>query len=142
MRIHRLSVIGAILFAAVATWPHLAAADDIHPLEGAWTVISSQTSGKPEDDAIDTKVVFDGDKVTLHRKSGEVELYTITINPSVAPAAIDFQGRDENRKILGIYELTGDQLKICFRKEGDRPAEFTSTPDSHVQLVVLRRNKK
>ncbi len=132
----------AIIMAAQAA----CAADptDQHPLEGAWIVVSGQTNGKAEDDMIDTKVIFQGNKLTIQRSAtGETDKATFTIDPKASPATIDIKGGDEGTTVPGIYELSGDQLKICFRKgEGDRPAEFDSKPNSHVQLLVLKRNKK
>jgi uncharacterized protein (TIGR03067 family) len=46
-------------------------------------------------------------------------------------------------KIEGIYELKGDDLKICARVLGDgRPAEFASPDGQSVAYLVLKREKK
>jgi uncharacterized protein (TIGR03067 family) len=44
--------------------------------------------------------------------------------------------------IKGIYEIDGDNLKICFAIEGERPTKFESPADSVQMLIVLKRIKK
>jgi len=47
-----------------------------------------------------------------------------------------------NREWVGIYELSGDKLTICYREWSDpRPTEFSSKKDSGQSLMVLRRAK-
>ena len=52
---------------------------------------------------------------------------------------------EKERFIRGIYSLEGDNLTICYHrdpeKEGDRPAEFATKPDSGLVLLVLKRQK-
>src|SRR5262249_19253582 len=46
------------------------------------------------------------------------------------------------RTSLGIFELNGDKLRICFReKGGERPSEFASEKGSNLVLIELRRDK-
>ena len=53
---------------------------------------------------------------------------------------IDIVG-GKNDKSLGIYELDGDKLKICFAKERTgRPTEFKRADG--VTVVTLKREKK
>jgi hypothetical protein len=56
-------------------------------------------------------------------------------------------GKDGNGKplsMVGIYELDGDALKICFAKPGtkDRPTSFQAKPKSGESLIVYERQKK
>jgi hypothetical protein len=46
--------------------------------------------------------------------------------------------------VLGIYELKGDDLKICFVHGGggERPTDFASKEGTAQSLIVLKREKK
>jgi uncharacterized protein (TIGR03067 family) len=60
------------------------------------------------------------------------------------PKQLDFTPPKEKKPILGIYEVTGDELKVCLRhassSEG-RPTEFVSKADSKLVLIVFKRQK-
>jgi hypothetical protein len=44
--------------------------------------------------------------------------------------------------VLGIYELDGDNLKICLALPGkDRPMVFATAAENAQQLVVYKRDK-
>jgi uncharacterized protein (TIGR03067 family) len=66
---------------------------------------------------------------------------TIKLDPAVKPKTIDLT--EKNQKVsLGIYELDGDTLKLCFAEPGtDRPKTFESPKDSKIAYVVLKREK-
>ena len=44
--------------------------------------------------------------------------------------------------ITGIYELKGDDLKMCVGMDGDRPKEFATQAGINTMLFVLKRDKK
>ena len=134
----------AVLVIMVAQTTRAADETNQKPLEGTWIVVSSENGGKSDDDAIGNKVVFQGDKVTIHRKSSDdADKASFTIDPKRSPASIDIRGGDEGTTAPGIYKLNGDRLTICFRTaKGDRPAEFNSKADAHICLLVLKRDNK
>ena len=43
---------------------------------------------------------------------------------------------NEMAEVLGIYDLDGDNLKLCWNKSGDRPTEFVSKADSSTFLAA------
>ena len=50
----------------------------------------------------------------------------------------------QTKPVLGIYEVNGDELKICLRhglSAGGRPSEFSSKPDTSLILIVFKRAK-
>ena len=59
------------------------------------------------------------------------------------PAAMDIRGQEgpnAGRTIQAIYELSGDQLTVCYQLgTGERPGEFKTPKGSQVLLVHYRR---
>jgi uncharacterized protein (TIGR03067 family) len=52
------------------------------------------------------------------------------------------EGPNKGAVMLGIYEISGDTLKVCFDPEGKkRPTQFKSASGSQT-LVVHKRVKK
>jgi uncharacterized protein (TIGR03067 family) len=70
---------------------------------------------------------------------------TVAIRPdsSVQPHVIDLTGPGQTRPALGIYELDGDTLRICWAtEEADaRPKVFRTTATGGGKLIVLKRAK-
>ncbi len=64
------------------------------------------------------------------------------------PKQIDFgkdlAGKDEQRPFLGIYELDGDKLTICYTVYNVRPTDFSMGRGIAAlkRLVVLERQKE
>jgi uncharacterized protein (TIGR03067 family) len=53
------------------------------------------------------------------------------------------EGPDKGKTFLGIYELSGDDYKVCFAPAGKgRPVEFSSKEGSGNILQVWKRGKK
>jgi hypothetical protein len=53
------------------------------------------------------------------------------------------EGPNKGTVILGIYEISGDTLKVCFDPEGKkRPTEFKTAAGSQTTLAVYKRVKK
>ena len=66
---------------------------------------------------------------------------TIKLGPSAKPKTIDLT--EKNKKVsLGIYELDGDTLKLCFSEPGtERPKTFESPKGSKIAYLVMKREK-
>src|SRR5437667_4893405 len=89
----------------------------------------------------DLSVVFAKDKITF--KSGDKTdgEFAYKLDPGKKPKWIDLApiGRDgkPGKTALGIYELDGDNLKVCHPDPGkERSTTFTSKPDS--VLFILK----
>jgi len=67
------------------------------------------------------------------------------LDPSQHPKAITlycFSGYPSRKKApRGIYELSGDRLRIAWRLDGPPPEEFQSEPGSGVTLIELERER-
>jgi uncharacterized protein (TIGR03067 family) len=124
------------------------ASDDLKRLQGTWRMTSVVIDGKKvhEDDLKHMTVIFRGDTYIVKNEGKEVEKGTQKLDPTKTPRAIDahvLEGADKGKDQLGIYELTGDTLKICFAAPGqERPKEFSSHPGSKHEYGVFQRPKQ
>lgn len=142
-RLFRSTLAAALVMALLgADSPKPAAGEDQQKLQGVWTVVDAKRSGEPYDDWKGDQLVFDGGRLMV-KSQVRAERATFTLDPSKEPKTIDIQGgNDRDRRVLGIYILEGDHLKLCFARPGDdRPADFTGKENSRQMLVVLKREK-
>ena len=121
---------------------------EIKKFQGVWTFESVVTGGK-EEPAGDLKgfiLIFERDKHTVKKGDDVIQVGTQKIDPSKSPKTIDVtmtEGPSKGAVMLGIYEIDGDTLKVCFDPQGKmRPKEFKSAPGSDTFLVVHKRLKK
>ena len=54
------------------------------------------------------------------------------------------EGKLKGTMLEGVYEIKGDDLKICFRNNEvkNRPTDFSTKGDANLDLFVLKRQKK
>ncbi len=114
-------------------------------LKGTWTVESSERKGQASEEGKDAEVTFEGDKITVKTAEGKEHKGTYKIDPTKKPKTIDItpSGGDNKDKVhLGIYELDGDTLKVCYNHpDKERPTAFSTKADSEEVLYVLKRKK-
>jgi uncharacterized protein (TIGR03067 family) len=71
---------------------------------------------------------------------------TYTIDPTQKPPHMDIvplDGSEKGKKLLGIYTLDKDDLKICIAgPEQERPTEVASKEGVKTGLLTLKRQKK
>jgi uncharacterized protein (TIGR03067 family) len=116
--------------------------DRIELARGEWRVVSLNVSGtelaKDQLEARGMHLMFkDG---TLRSKNALAKNMAapmpLTLQPDSSPKQIEWQTKA--RKILGIYQLDGDTLKIAIAiGQKTRPTDFTPGPDKTV--YVLKR---
>src|SRR5262249_51896610 len=111
-------------------------------LDGKWLVVSIERDGKADDAFKGGMRVIAGGKYTLTDKNGKATPGTFKVDPSKKPKAIDMtptEGQYKGKTLLGIYEIDGQTLKICFTEPGkDRPTEFAS---KGAVLAIHKREK-
>src|SRR5260370_31254951 len=103
--------------------------DDAKKLEGTWVLTAGENDGKKmSDDALKgAKLTIEGDKHTV--KVGDATYKgTHKLDPTKKPKTIDITDTDgpfKDKTVLAIYELDGDDFKICYSQPGkDRPKDF------------------
>ncbi len=102
------------------------ALDDINDIQGTWQVTFVESEGElvMEDCVHELQHIFAGKALTQvvgkEEKNGEFKL-----DPSTSPKAIDIIRK--GKTILGIYELQGDDLRLCLTQDlQPRPTKFDS----------------
>jgi len=153
MRIFLVALFCAVVFAASGGSSTLAdeKADldkEVRKFQGTWTFESSETGGEklPIGELKALILTFEGPKHTVKKGDDVIQVGTQKLDPSKSPKTIDVtiaEGPNKGTVMLGIYEIDGDTLKVCFDPQGKkRPTEFKSTPGSDNFVNVHKRVKK
>lgn len=129
-------------------------------LEGTWTVIRLEIEGKslllkeePPPQVVIKDGKIRGKDARKEALEDTLDSSKVQLDPGAKPKTItipNFKGGDpkEGVTLIGIYELEGDQLKVCVEgvetaklkeREKDRPKAFDSKQGL---LLVFKRDKK
>ena len=146
MKARLLMILPVVLLIAAGNPPDPVSKKDLHRLQGTWTLVSAVQDGKalPEDKVIKTTIVFKDD---TFRFPGSAEYATsrkgtIKVDATKTPKQMDAIST-EKEVMSGIYQLNGDNYKVCFAPVGKpRPDELTSKPGSGYILQVWQRQKQ
>ncbi|HKR61800.1 MAG TPA: TIGR03067 domain-containing protein [Pyrinomonadaceae bacterium] len=119
------------------------ASDDSDKIQGTWEVVSAADNGRktPANLTKDLELIITTDKMS-YRLGKKTTEWSYKLDPSKQPKWIDLT--DVRETTLGIYELEGDTLKICFpeARKGERSTAFESKPNSvNDVLIILKREK-
>jgi uncharacterized protein (TIGR03067 family) len=143
-----------VLLPAALTAVMLVAADakddafkkDMEALQGKWQLVSMQRDGESVDVSKDASRVITGDKYELTLRPGLSIEGTYKIDPTAKPKKMETTastGPYKDQELLGIYELSGDTLKICYAPPGkERPTEFKTKDGSGWILTVHKKVKE
>jgi uncharacterized protein (TIGR03067 family) len=112
-------------------------------LQGTWKLVSVEVDGNLPDIVRGIpRWVIRGDKVFYAGK----ELATLTLDASTTPRSIDLGFLSAKRLYEGVYDVTGDTLKICVNRQTDgvkeRPLGFATKDKPDLRLLVFKRLKK
>jgi uncharacterized protein (TIGR03067 family) len=130
-------------------------------MQGSWRFVTLSLFGNqpPKDYLPKVRVVIEGKSLTIRpgvvvegsneKPEGEWKLgdkdgdrVTFELDAAAKPKAIDISGEFEGKKMTlkGIYELDGDDLKICLGEQ--RPKGFPAKGASDTVFYLLKRDKK
>jgi uncharacterized protein (TIGR03067 family) len=115
------------------------------PLEGEWTMVSGVLDGSSLDKGMVSwcKRITRGDVTSVVAGPQVIVKARFTLDQSVRPHAIDYlnlAGANTGKSQAGIFELSGDTLKVCMAAPGDpRPADFSSKPRDGRSYTTWRR---
>ncbi len=115
---------------------------ELEKLQGSWLLQSKQEEGQDEKlrDQDRVSLTIAGTRITI--KEEKEYKGTIAIDAGKKPAAIDLIPTEEGEKgkLLGIYQVEGDTLKLCYGRPGvPRPTEFTTKANSKQVLMVFKK---
>jgi uncharacterized protein (TIGR03067 family) len=125
---------------------------DTDAIRGKWKVMSAkETAGfEPNIDVTEYKDsvwTFAAKELTITKGKAETKL-AYALDPTRQPKQIDLgkdlAGKDKDQPFLGIYQLDGDRLTICYPVFNARPTDFSMGKGIAAikRLVVLKRQKK
>jgi len=119
---------------------------ELKKIQGTWKFILQEMDGKerPKEELTKLTITFAGDKWSVRVEDKVVQAGTHQLDGTKKPGQIDAvvtEGEDKGSTMLGIYELKGDKMKVCFDPKGkQRPTSFTSKTGQFA--AVLEREKK
>jgi uncharacterized protein (TIGR03067 family) len=118
---------------------------EANSLNGTWQVVSQSTNGKEDvipKEGGDMVTLNDG-KYTIKEGDKDVCKGTFKLDSTKTPMSIDktmTEGDDKGKTTLGIYQLTGDEVKVSWSRAGetDRPTGFEA---KSYRVTTLKRIK-
>jgi len=119
--------------------------DEMKRLEGTWAFVSGYEKGRyatasSNEKARAFRVIFRGSNVHFRPAEPPFQDYVIGVFPQMKPKAMDL--RDSQGTAQGIYELSGDTLKLRIGNLGyPRPTSFALPPTENELILVLRREQ-
>jgi uncharacterized protein (TIGR03067 family) len=138
----------AVVFLVAAATADDAAKKDLDKLQGFWESVEAHHDGRDIGADIKLKLKFKGDEVSIDGTEEIIKDYSrfkIKLDPSTMPKSVDLKvtaGDQKDTALEGIYELKGDELKICVKIGAkERPAKFESPDGSSIAYLVLKRVK-
>jgi len=115
-------------------------------LEGTWEAIACVRDGK--DAPLDQRApvaTIEGDHLTF-KIGDETRKATLKVDATKTPRTMDVvfeDGPHKGETVKVIYEVKGDELKVCHGDPGaDRPTELSSKEGSGLMLMTFKRAKK
>ena len=129
------------------------AAFDAKALQGTWEIVSStfsMVSRLPGEENVSdervrksTNIAITADRFRVMGKYVFNRAFEYQLNPDAKPKIVDFQANGGMNIYLGIYQLSGNELKICATQRtadtSQRPTEFWAEYGGGKELLVLRR---
>jgi uncharacterized protein (TIGR03067 family) len=135
---------GALLVAANNPKDDKKAKTDLDKFQGSWLGVEITYNGElaSKEAAEKIKLTIKGDKWTFEQVDGNELKGTLKLDEKKKPKELDAT-TDDGRTILGIYEVDGDKLKLCYAGPGgERAKEFSSKAGSSHALAVYKRARQ
>jgi uncharacterized protein (TIGR03067 family) len=106
-------------------------------LAGGWVVVTAQRDGEalPEDEVKKLRLSFGEDRMVLKQGEKTSQMQYRIVEPNSKPHALEMipnDGPQKDKPMPAIYDVTGDNLKICLALKPDagRPGGFSTTEGS------------
>jgi uncharacterized protein (TIGR03067 family) len=149
MKVRMLLLIAAGGLLAAETPKDEASRKDLEKMQGDWQATKMVLDGFviPDDDAQSLFRTVKGDQYTVFKFEKMRGKGTFRLDATKTPKTIDAQPDGPPGKapplMLGIYEIDGNTLKMCFSAPGkERPKDLEAKEGSGNTLTVWTREKK
>ncbi len=115
-------------------------------IEGTWTCLTCENDGRLVPEEIRVKLQLELTDTIYRTKAGAQLLFEgeYQLREKVQPKEMDIlatSGPFQGQSALGIYEITGDELKLAYVMPGKpRPRTFASVAGSGVANTTWRKN--
>jgi uncharacterized protein (TIGR03067 family) len=122
-----------------------APAGPVTELEGEWQMLTAVMNGQPLEEKLAAfgNRITRGNETTVFTGPQMLMKVTFTLDRSESPHTIDYvnvQGLNAGKTQLGIFELNGPILKLCFAAPGSsRPDDFSSAPGDSRTYTTWRK---
>ncbi len=141
----------------VTAQPPATPTGDLAGLQGNWKPLAIQHEGKsqaPVEEMAKLTAVFDGSEYHLYyadkSKSPptvlKLAVMTVALDPNTSPKGVTFEfagGNLKGQKRHGIYEVAGNELKLCYGPvERPRPTQFAAPAGSGHFFEVWAKQPK
>jgi uncharacterized protein (TIGR03067 family) len=120
--------------------------DDATAIQGTWEAVAGELGSvkQPEDSLIIHQLTLKDGKYD-RKNSPTPDKGNYKLDPGKKPRAIDLtttEGPGKGVTVLAIYELKGDELRICYDLQDEtRPTEFKTKKGTLLHLVSYKRGK-
>jgi uncharacterized protein (TIGR03067 family) len=160
LRVGALMGILSMATLAMADPPAATPTTDLERLQGYWKPLQCDLEGKgqmPTEIMKQVTVVFDKNEYYLYFKDSKLDkdnkpiilrlaLANVVMDETTNPKTITFEFADgplKGKKTHGIYELAGNQLKMCYGStDKPKPTKFESPTGSGYFLETWARQDK
>lgn len=137
--------------------PQAAPTGDLATLQGNWKPLSIECAGQPQMSVEQLKqvtTVFDHAEYHLYYVNRSVSppkplklaVANLKLDETTSPKSISFEfseGRLKGQKLHGIYEIAGNELKMCYGPaDKSKPTTFAAPAASGLFLEVWARQTK
>ena len=127
--------------------PGASRADDNKALQGTWLPSAAElATQKMSEEMLKTmRLTIKGDQYEV-QVGKQTDRGTVKFDPAQKPKTMDIMGTEgpnKGRKLLAIYEINGDTLRVCYALAGDkRPTAFTSRGGTTPLFLVTYKRQK
>ena len=114
------------------------------PSDGTWSALAGELGGEafPEETRQSIRLVIHEGKYEV-TEAGHFDQAVVVLDPLLYPKTMDLTwmtGPNKGKRILAIYETTGDTLRICYDLSGRfRPGAFQSVKGTQLLLMLFAR---
>jgi uncharacterized protein (TIGR03067 family) len=142
----RQSIVYVLFIALLSPVAHAGAGSETREMDGTWKPLSAEFAGeKWSQKLLDAmKLILKDGKYTVE-DGGQSDEGTVACDPAKSPKTMDIKGTNgpnKGKTFLAIYELKGDELRICYDLSGKSyPTEFATKAATRLFLVTYRKAK-